>query len=133
DTAEKNLQAPVIELPEVEALILTLDGDEKTGAKIVASALVSPIKQIAENAGVDGSVIVYNVLNKNQQNYGYDALNGKYVDMVEAGIIDPTKVTRCALQNAASVASTLLTTECLVVDLPEPPAPVATPQNPEMY
>ncbi|MEG2158684.1 MAG: chaperonin GroEL [Clostridia bacterium] len=120
-------------LPEVEALILTLDGDEKTGAKIVASALVSPIKQIAENAGVDGSVIVYNVLNKNQQNYGYDALNGKYVDMVEAGIIDPTKVTRCALQNAASVASTLLTTECLVVDLPEPPAPVATPQNPEMY
>ena len=109
----------------VEKFVKTLDGDEKTGAKIVLAALQAPIKQIAYNAGVDGSIIIYELLKNKNPNRGYDALNNKFVDMIDAGIIDPTKVTRSALQNAASVASTMLTTESIVVDLPEPPAPPA--------
>jgi len=119
-------------IADVNALIDTLTGDEKTGAQIVLKALEAPIKQIAENAGVDGGVIVAQVLAAKKKNYGYDALTGTYGNMIEKGIIDPTKVTRSALQNAASVAGTLLTTESIVCDLPEPPAPAAAP-NPEMY
>ena len=119
-------------IPEVNALIETLEGDEKTGAQIVRKALESPIKQIAENAGVNGGVIVDKVMSVKKANYGYDALTDSYGDMIEKGILDPTKVTRSALQNAASVAGTLLTTESIVVDIPEPPAPAAAP-NPDMY
>ena len=117
----------------VEKFVKTLDGDEKTGAKIVLAALQAPIKQIAYNAGVDGSIIIYELLKKKNPNRGYDAHNNKFVDMIDAGIIDPTKVTRSALQNAASVASTMLTTESIVVDLPEPPAPAAPAGGGEMY
>ncbi len=106
-------------IPDLQKLIATLDGDEKTGAQIVLKALETPIKQIASNAGVDGGVIVAKVLANKNPNYGYDALNGTYGDMIEKGIIDPTKVTRSALQNAASVAGTLLTTESIVCDIPE--------------
>ena len=118
---------------DVKELAATLEGDEKTGALIIAQAIQSPMKQIASNAGVDGSVIVYNVVNSNKANYGYDALNDRYVDMVEAGILDPTKVTRSALQNAASVAGTLLTTESVVCDIPEPPAPAPAMPDGGMY
>ncbi len=117
----------------VEKLVKSLDGDEKTGAKIVLAALQSPIKQIAYNAGVDGSIIIHELLRNKNPNKGYDALNNKFVDMIDAGIIDPTKVTRSALQNAASVASTMLTTESIVVDLPEPPAPPAPAGGGDMY
>ena len=112
---------------DVKELAATLEGDEKTGALIIAQAIQSPMKQIASNAGVDGSVIVYNVVNSNKANYGYDALNERYGDMIKFGIIDPAKVSRSALQNAASVASTLLTTESAVADIPEP-APAPAPQ-----
>lgn len=112
-------------IPALKALVDTLEGDEKTGAKIVLRAVEEPLRQIAANAGVDGSVIVDKIVNTNKTNYGYDALNNKYCDMVESGIIDPTKVTRSVLQNAASVASTLLTTESIVTDIPTPPAPPA--------
>ena len=107
----------------VKKLVATLNGDEKTGAAIILKALEEPIRQIAKNAGLDGSVIVDKVLASKKQNYGFDALNNKYCDMVESGIIDPTKVTRSVLQNAASVASTLLTTESIVTDIPTPPTP----------
>ena len=119
-------------IPEVDQLIKTLSGDEKTGASIVRKALESPIKQIAENAGVNGGVIVDKVLSAKKANYGYDALTGSYGNMIDKGILDPTKVTRSALQNAASVAGTLLTTESIVCDIPEPPAPAAAPQG-DMY
>ena len=119
-------------IPEVDKLIATLHGDEKTGAQIVRKALEAPIKQIAENAGVNGGVIVEKVLASRRPNYGYDALTGSYGDMIEKGILDPTKVTRSALQNAASVAGTLLTTESIVCDIPEPPAPAAPNPN-DMY
>ena len=113
-------------IPAIDSYMKSLKGDEKTGASIIRRAIEEPVRQIATNAGLDGAVIVNNVIaNRRKSNYGYDALNNKYCDMVEAGIIDPTKVTRSALQNAASVASTLLTTESLVADIPEPPAPVA--------
>ncbi len=112
---------------DVKELAATLEGDEKTGALIIAQAIQSPMKQIASNAGVDGSVIVYNVVNSNKANYGYEALNDRYGDMIKFGIIDPAKVSRSALQNAASVASTLLTTESAVADIPEP-APAPAPQ-----
>ena len=102
-----------------------MNGDEKTGAAIILKALEEPIRQIAKNAGLDGSVIVDKVLCSKKANYGFDALNNKYCDMVESGIIDPTKVTRSVLQNAASVAATLLTTESIVTDIPTPPAPMA--------
>ena len=113
-------------IPALDNYMKSLKGDEKTGASIIRRAIEEPVRQIATNAGLDGAVIVNNVIaNRRKSNYGYDALNNKYCDMVAAGIIDPTKVTRSALQNAASVASTLLTTESLVADIPEPPAPVA--------
>ncbi len=113
----------------LKKLVATLDGDEKTGAKIILKAIEEPVRQIAANAGLDGSVIVDKILSKKQVNFGFDALNNRYVDMVEAGIIDPTKVTRSVLQNAASVASTLLTTESIVTDIPTPPA--AAPAAPQ--
>ena len=122
-------------IPELDKLIRNLIGDVKTGAMIVREVLKAPVMQIAQNAGVDGGVIVYKILkeNKNQPNFGYDALNDRYVDMVEAGILDPTKVTRSALQNAASVAGTLLTTESVVCDIPEPPAPAPAMPDGGMY
>lgn len=120
-------------IADVDNLVETLTGDEKTGAQIVRKALEAPIKQIAENAGVNGGVIVSKVLEANSSNFGYDALSGEYGDMIQKGILDPTKVTRSALQNAASVAGTLLTTESIVCDIPEPPAPVAPAGNPDMY
>ncbi|MBQ8882348.1 MAG: chaperonin GroEL, partial [Clostridia bacterium] len=108
-------------IPAINKLVKTLSGDEKTGAIIVLKALEEPIRQIATNAGIDGGVVVNNILNsKKGSTYGYDALKDEYGDMVDRGIIDPTKVTRSALQNAASVASTLLTTESVVADIPEP-------------
>ena len=108
-------------IPSIKKLVKSLSGDEKTGAEIVLKALEEPVRQIATNAGIDGSIIVNNILNsKKSSGYGYDALKNEYGDMVERGIIDPTKVTRSALQNAASVASTLLTTESVVADIPEP-------------
>ena len=116
----------------VKKLANSLKGDEKTGANIILHALQAPIKQIAENAGVNGGVVVNNVMSKKSPTYGYDALNDRYCDMMAAGIIDPTKVTRSALQNAASVAGTLLTTEGAVCDIPQPPQPVA-PQGGDMY
>ena len=112
-------------IPSLKKLVATLSGDEKTGATIVLKALEEPIRQIAKNAGFDGSVIVDKVVNAKKANFGFDALNDKYCDMVESGIIDPTKVTRSVLQNAASVAATLLTTESVVTDIPTPPAPAA--------
>ena len=114
-------------IPSLKGVLDTLSGDEKTGASIVLRALEEPVRQIAVNAGKEGSVVANAVLEgvKNNRNYGYDALNDEYCDMVQKGILDPTKVTRTALQNAASVAATLLTTESLVADIPEPPAPVA--------
>ncbi len=124
--------ALISSINEVAKLSVNLKGDEKTGAEIVLNALSSPTKQIAINAGVDGGVVVYNVLKSRNPNFGYDALTDRYIDMIQAGIIDPTKVVRSALQNAGSVASTLLTTESLVCDIPEPPAPQAAP-NPDMY
>ncbi len=106
-------------------------GDAKTGVQIVLRAMEEPMRQIALNAGIDGSVIIDNIRRSRKQGYGYDALKGEYVDMIERGIIDPTKVTRSALQNAASVAAMVLTTESLVTDIPEPPAPAPAP-NPDM-
>lgn len=112
-------------LPTVEGLLDSYTGDAKTGIQIILRSLEEPIRQIAINAGIDGSVIVDHIKTANKPGYGYDALNGEYVDMIERGIIDPTKVTRSALQNAASVASMVLTTESLVADIPapEPAAP----------
>jgi len=112
-------------LPNVQAELTNYAGDAKTGVQIVLRALEEPLRQIAANAGIDGSVIVENVKNAKKPGYGYDALKGEYVDMIERGIIDPTKVTRSALQNAASVAAMVLTTESLVADIPapEPAAP----------
>ena len=107
-------------IPELKKYAETLNDDEKTGALIVLKALEAPIRQIAENAGLDGAIILHEVLKANKKNYGFNALTDEYVDMVEAGIIDPTKVTRSALENAASVASVLLTTESIVADIPEP-------------
>ena len=112
---------------KLSAFINTLKGDEKTGASIILNAIKEPMRQIAINAGVDGGVVLYNVINARKVNYGYDAYNDKYVDMVEKGIIDPTKVTRSALQNAASIAGVMLTTEGAVAEIPAP-APVAQPQ-----
>ena len=108
-------------LPAVKKHMIGLSGDEKTGASIILKALEAPIRQIALNAGVDGGVVINNVLaGAKKPNFGYDALKGEYCNMVERGIIDPTKVARSALQNAASVAATLLTTESVVADIPEP-------------
>ena len=112
-------------IPAVEALLSTVEGDEKTGVRIVAKALEAPIRQIAANAGLDGSVILEKVRNSGKNGYGFDAYKEEYCDMVACGIIDPAKVTRSALENAASVSSMVLTTESLVADKPEPPAPAA--------
>ena len=120
-------------IPAVEKLLETTEGDEKTGVKIVAAALTEPVRQIAANAGVDGSVVLEHV-KSGKTGTGYDAYNETYVDMMKAGIVDPTKVTRTALENAASIASVLLTTEALVADKPEPPAPApAAPDMGGMY
>ncbi len=113
-------------IPAVKALLKTVDGDEKVGVNIVLKALEAPVRQIAENAGFEGSVIVDKIFASRKVGYGFDAYSEKYVDMVDAGIVDPTKVTRSALQNAASIASTVLTTESLVADKKEEnPAPAA--------
>ncbi len=121
-------------IPAVEALISTVEGDEKTGVRIVAKALEAPIRQIAANAGLDGSVILEKVRNSGKNGYGFDAYKEEYCDMVSCGIIDPAKVTRSALENAASVSAMVLTTESLVADKPEPPAPVpAAPDMGGMY
>ena len=118
--------APINAIPAVRALCDTLEGDERTGAKIVLKALEAPLRQIAKNAGLEGSVIIDKIVSANKPNYGFDAQNEVFVeDMIAAGIVDPTKVTRSALENAASVAEMVLTTESLVADLPEPPAPAA--------
>ena len=107
-------------VPAIKKHVSSLSGDEKTGAGIVLKALEEPVRQIAHNAGVDGGVVVNNILASKKVNYGYDALKDEYGDVVAKGIIDPTKVTRSALQNAASVAATFLTTESVVADIPEP-------------
>ena len=112
-------------IPAVEALLSSVEGDEKTGVRIVAKALEAPIRQIAANAGLDGSVILEKVRTSGKTGYGFDAYKEEYCDMVSAGIIDPAKVTRSALENAASVSAMVLTTESLVADKPEPPAPAA--------
>ena len=108
----------------LEAIVDDFEGDEKTGVKIILRALQEPVRQIAENAGLEGSVVVENVMNE-KPGIGFDALNNKYVDMIKLGIVDPTKVTRSALQNAASVASMILTTEAAVADIPKDDAPMA--------
>ena len=118
-------------LDAVNALLADMSGDEKTGANIVLKALESPVKQIAANAGIDGSIIVDRVKNSEAKNYGFDAYNEIYCDMFEAGIVDPTKVTRSALENAASAAAMILTTESLVADKQEENPPAAAP-NPGM-
>ena len=115
-------------IPAVEAVVTSLEGDEKTGASIVAKSLTAPMKQIADNAGLDGSVIIAKIRESGKVGYGFDAYNEVYCDMVECGIVDPAKVTRCALQNAASIASTVLTTEAVVSDKKEPTPPPA-PQH----
>ena len=122
-------------IPAVEALLNTVEGDEKTGVQIIAKALEAPIRQIAANAGLDGSVILEKVRASGKNGYGFDAYKEEYCDMVAAGIIDPAKVTRSALENAASVSAMVLTTESLVADKPEPPAPApaADPSMGGMY
>ena len=112
-------------IPAVERLVARLSGDEKTGASIIAHALQAPIRQIAENAGVDGSVVFEKIKNSRKQGFGYDAAKDTFVDMIPSGIVDPTKVTRSALENAASIAASVLTTESLVVDKPDPQADAA--------
>ena len=120
-------------IPAVEKLIASAEGDEKTGEKIVLKALEEPVRQIAVNAGLEGSVIVENIKKENKVGYGFNALKEEYGDMISAGIVDPTKVTRSALQNAASVAGMVLTTESLVADKKEPaPAAPAMPADPGM-
>jgi chaperonin GroEL len=107
-----------------------LAGDERTGAAILERALEEPVRIIAENAGQEGSVVVENIRAKESKSWGYDARDDKYVDMLKAGIIDPAKVTRSALENAASIAAMVLTTETLVTEIPEPPS--AAPAPPPM-
>ena len=111
----------------VEALLAEVEGDEKTGVRIIAKALTEPVKQIATNAGIDGSVVLAKIQESGKTGYGFDAYNEVYVDMISAGIVDPTKVTRSALENAASISGVLLTTESLVADKPQPPMPMAAP------
>ena len=122
-------------IAKVQAVLDKNTGDAKTGVQIVLRAMEEPMRQIAVNAGIDGAVIIENIRRSEKTGYGYDALKGEYVDMIERGIIDPTKVTRSALQNAASVAAMVLTTESLVTDIPapEPAAPAANPGMGGMY
>ncbi len=117
--------AQVNAIAAVEKLIKTLNGDEKTGAKIIATALQAPIRQIAENAGVDGSVVFEKIRSAKKVGWGYNAYTEEFVDMIASGIVDPTKVTRSSLENAASIASCVLTTESLVADKPDPAADAA--------
>ena len=117
--------AYVSAIPAVEALVETLKGDEKTGAQIIAKALQAPVRQIAENAGVDGSVVFEKIRNSGKSTFGFNAYTEEYADMLESGIVDPTKVTRTALENAASIAACVLTTESLVADKPDPAADAA--------
>ncbi len=112
-------------IPAVEKLLAETEGDEKTGVQIIARALTAPVKQIAANAGIDGAVVLSKIQESGKVGYGFDAYKEEYCDMIPAGIVDPTKVTRSALENAASIASVLLTTESLVADKPQPPAPAA--------
>ena len=114
-------------IPAVEKVLKTVEGDERTGVKIVLKGLEEPVRQIATNAGFDGAVIVDKIMSSKKTGFGFDAYNEKYVDMIANGIVDPKKVTRCALQNAASIASVILTTESVVADIkePEPAAPAA--------
>ena len=114
-------------IPAVEKLLGEAEGDEKTGVQIIARALTAPVKQIAANAGIDGAVVLSKIQESGKVGYGFDAYKETYCDMIPAGIVDPTKVTRSALENAASIASVLLTTESLVADKPQPPAPPAAP------
>ena len=116
-------------IPDVQALLTSVEGDERTGVQIILKALEEPVRQIAANAGLEGSVIVNQLLSKDDINYGFDAAKEEYCDMMSAGIVDPAKVTRSALQNASSVASMVLTTESLVTDIPEE-APAAAPAAP---
>ena len=127
--------AYVIASGAAEKLAAELSGDEKTGAAIIAKALKAPIMQIAANAGLEGAVILNEVVNNPEANYGFDAANGKYGDMIKLGIVDPTKVCRSAIENAASVSSMVLTTESLVADIPEknPPMPAGAPDMGGMY
>lgn len=121
-------------IPAVAALVDSTSGDEKTGVSIVCKALEEPVRQIAKNAGLEGSVIIDKIVNMDKVGYGFDAYNEKYGDMIEAGIVDPTKVTRSALENAASVAAMVLTTESLVADIKtEEPAAAANPGMGGMY
>ena len=112
-------------IPAVAELCDKLEGDEKTGAQIVLRALEEPVRQIAANAGLEGSVIIDKIVNSGKVGFGFDAYKEEYVDMIPAGIVDPTKVTRSALQNAASVAAMVLTTESLVADIKDPAADAA--------
>ena len=125
--------AQVNAIAAVEKLIKTLSGDEKTGAKIIATALQAPIRQIAENAGVDGSVIYEKIRSSKRIGWGYNAYSEEFVDMIQNGIVDPTKVTRSSLENAASIASCVLTTESLVTDKPDPAADAAAAAQSAMY
>jgi len=112
-------------VPAVEKLVSKVEGDEKTGVQIIVKALQEPVRQIAANAGIDGSVVLEKIKSSRKVGYGFDAYKEVYCDMIGAGIVDPAKVTRSALENAASVSSMVLTTEALVADKPEPPAPAA--------
>jgi chaperonin GroEL len=118
-------------IPAVKKLLDEVEGDEKTGVKIVARALEEPVRQIAENAGAEGSVVVNAIMNSGKESYGFNAANGTFTNMIDAGIVDPTKVSRCALENAASIAATLLTTEALAADKKEPEAAAPAP-SPDM-
>ena len=122
-------------IPAVEKVVSKVEGDEKTGVKIVMRALEEPVRQIAFNAGVDGSVVLEKIKSSEKVGYGFDAYNEKYCDMVQSGIVDPTKVTRTALQNAASIASMVLTTESLVAEKkePQPPMPAGGAGMGDMY
>jgi chaperonin GroEL len=121
-------------IPEIAKLVDTVEGDEKTGVRIVLKALEEPVRQIAANAGFDGGVVVNEIMRSGKTGYGFDAYNEVYCDMMSAGIVDPAKVTRSALENAASIASTVLTTEAVVSDKKEPtPAVPAAPDMGGMY
>ena len=121
-------------IPAVTALLDSTEGDERVGVQLVAKALEAPVRQIAANAGIDGSVVLEKVRTSGKNGYGFDAYKEEYCDMVASGIIDPAKVTRSALENAASVSAMVLTTESLVADKPEPPAPApAAPDMGGMY
>ncbi len=106
-------------IPQVEKILSEVEGDEKTGVRIVVRALEEPLRQIAINAGLDGSVVIDKIHRSHKLGYGYNVFKEEYCDMIEAGVVDPTKVTRSALQNAASVAAMVLTTECLVTEIKE--------------